>query len=41
MAQSPNNFSLGFADSVRSDILKEQRHLLIHALSRQKIPCCN
>jgi hypothetical protein len=30
MAQSPNNFSLGFADSVRSDILKEQRHLLIY-----------
>lgn len=30
MAQSPNNFSLGFADSVKSDILKEQRQLLIY-----------
>ncbi|MDB4902559.1 MAG: hypothetical protein JWQ63_1840 [Mucilaginibacter sp.] len=29
-AQSQSNFSLGFADSVRSDILKEQRQLLIY-----------
>jgi predicted alpha/beta superfamily hydrolase len=30
MAQSPNNFSLGFADSVRSKLLKEQRQLLLY-----------
>ncbi len=30
MAQSQNNFSLGFADSVKSNILKEQRQLLIY-----------
>lgn len=29
-AQSQNNFSLGFADSVKSNILKEQRQLLIY-----------
>jgi len=29
-AQSQSNFSLGFADSVKSDILKEQRKLLIY-----------
>jgi len=28
--QSSSNFSLGFADSVRSDVLKEQRPLLIY-----------
>src|ERR1700733_4564326 len=30
MAQPKSNFSLGFADSVRSDILKERRQLLIY-----------
>lgn len=30
LAQSPNKFSLGFADSVKSGILKEQRQLLIY-----------
>ncbi|MDB5135408.1 MAG: hypothetical protein JWP37_2011 [Mucilaginibacter sp.] len=30
MAQSKNDFSLGFADSVKSNILKEQRQLLIY-----------
>ncbi|MES2279053.1 MAG: alpha/beta hydrolase-fold protein [Bacteroidota bacterium] len=29
-AQSQNNFSLGFADSVKSNILKQQRQLLIY-----------
>jgi predicted alpha/beta superfamily hydrolase len=29
-AQSQNNFSLGFADSVKSNVLKEQRQLLIY-----------
>jgi uncharacterized protein len=30
IAQSQNNFSLGFADSVKSNILREQRQLLIY-----------
>jgi predicted alpha/beta superfamily hydrolase len=30
LAQSQSNFSLGFADSVKSNILKEQRQLLIY-----------
>jgi hypothetical protein len=38
LAQSQNNFSLGFADSVRSDILKEQRKLLIYTPYQGKKP---
>jgi len=43
MAQSPDGFSLGFADSIHSDILNEQRALLIYTpyavnRAREKYP---
>jgi predicted alpha/beta superfamily hydrolase len=37
MAQPQNNFTLGFADSVKSTILKEQRQLLIYTPYQGKL----